>query len=626
MSATRIKGADGVIIESKYFLELPKAQTKQTTSSERAGMIRYNSEWKSFEGVLEFSDGSVSYRRFANLDENGQLLTSQLPDSITSGMQYIGTYSPLTDDIDPPLGGQYDKLPIPSSSNAGQYYIVRGIYDAALKHFKENNPSTPTVTFIPSNPSGQGNWLQIKYYIDTDPMNPSNGTVVIAAFGRIILEGVPGTDHEGLISLSLDRTLTDPFNTDVDKSSELALTDGDWIISDGYKQTRLRQNRVSISAGAVSFDRTYTTTSKRIFSSSAGTVQTIIDNLVQDGIRRTGDSMYADGSVGDGRLGIVYGTAVAPAIAFNSNPFNPSTNPGTDPSKWSETSTGIFRPETGSIGLSASGVERLRVSPTQFILYPSTGASNAPNILFSDPSNTSLGVNTTGNKIDFVSNNTVNVSLSQGLSTFNGNLIVFGNTQLGDSSSDVVTVPSSSTFSNSSNSFAGLQMLQGSTMSFHSTNEASITKDATSLNLNMAAYDDVTILDGTTIRTKFNHYGIQLPVLNAIDDTVGVDGMIAYSSDRKTVMQKTNGKWVVVGSGGGVSTTFASSDWVLNGSYYTYTISNANILSVSVYEAHGSNYSPVEVDSIVISSTDAVLSVPSSPDLRFSGRVIVQYQ
>ncbi|QXO12467.1 hypothetical protein pEaSNUABM49_00221 [Erwinia phage pEa_SNUABM_49] len=648
MSATRIKGAEGVIIESQYFLELPKAPTKQTTSAERAGMIRYNSEWKSFEGVLEFTDGSVSYRRFANLDENGQLLTSQLPDSVTSGMQYIGTYSPLTDDIDPPLGGQYDKLPAPIAANSGQYYIVRGLYDAAQAHFKANNPTTPTVTFIPTNPSGQGNWIQIKYYVDTDPMNPSTGKVVIAAFGRIITASIPSTGHEGLTSLSTDTTLTAAFTTDVDKSSELALTDGDWIISDGSKQTRLRQSRVSISAGAVSFDRTYATTSGRAFSSSAGTVQTIIDNLVQDGLRRTGDSMYDDGGIGDGRLGVVYGTAAAPAIAFNSNPFNPTTNPGNDPTKWSETSTGIFRPATGSIGFSASGVERLRVSPTQLILYPSTGTAAAPNILFSATGNTALGINVTGNKIDFVSNSAVNVSLSQGLSTFNGNVVVTGNhtvngnTTLGNDASasgDKVVVNSQSRFNGISTfaadaylqNSANLLIFTGSTIRFNSANSPTTIDETNGLtfsqtgstgNYNFILYNGAS----PQVVAKMTRNGFALPVMNPIDDSKGEDGMIAYSTQRNTVIQKSNGTWTTVGSGGGVITTFTTANWVLNGSYYTFTITNANIQQVSVQELSGVNYSPVEVDSVVISPTNAVLSVPASPDLRFNGRVIVQYQ
>ncbi|AFC21668.1 hypothetical protein GAP32_218 [Cronobacter phage vB_CsaM_GAP32] len=645
MSASTIKGAEGVIINSTYFLELPKAPTKQTTYAERAGMIRYNSAWKAFEGVLEFSDGSVSYRRFAQLDDNGQLLTSQLPDTITSGMQWIGTYSPISDDIDPPVDATFAKLPAPSADNSGQYYIVRGIYDAAVTHFRTNNPTTATVTFTPTNPSGQGNWIEIKYYIDTDPLNTAK-KIVVAAYARIITASIPTTGHEGLVSLATDPTLTDEFTSIVDKTTELALTDGDWVISGANKNVRLRQNRISISAGAVSFDRTFLTASNRQFNGTSGTVQTIIDSLLLQGLRRTGDTMYNDGTQGAGRLGVTYGTATAPAIAFNSNPFDPNTDPGVNPALWSDTSTGIFHPATGSIGFTASGVERLRISPTQLVLYPVTNSTvSAPNILFSATGNTNLGINTTGNIISFVSNGATNVSLAQGLSTFNGNVIVTGNetingnmtvngnTILGDAGTDTLTVNAASTFvgstsfNNASNRFTlGAVLSSGATLSFEGTNTASMTKAATELRFNMGNFDDVSIYDGATLRTRFNRYGIQLPVLNPINDAVGVDGMIAYSTQRNTVVQKSNGKWTTVGSGGGVATTFAIADWVLNGAYYTYTVTNGNIQQVAVQELSGSNYIPVEVDSIVISSTNAVLSVPATPDLRFNGRVIVQYQ
>lgn len=645
MSASTIKGAEGVIINSTYFLELPKAPTKQTTYAERAGMIRYNSEWKAFEGVIEFTDGSLSYRRFAQLDENGQLQTSQLPDTVVSGMQWIGTYSPISDDIDPPIDATYAKLPAATTANSGQYYIVRGLYDAAVTHFRANNPTTATVTFTPTNPSGQGNWIQIKYYIDTDPTNTAN-KIVVAAFGRIVTGSIPGTGHEGLVSLATDPNLTAAFTSVVDKTAELGLTDGDWVISDSTKNVRLRQNRISISAGAVSFDRTFLTSSNRPITGTSGTVQTIVDSLLLQGLRRTGDSMYNDGTQGAGRLGVTYGTATAPAIAFNNNVFDASTNPGVNPALWSDTNTGIFHPATGSIGFTASGVERLRVSPTQLILYPvTTSTASVPNILFSATGNTTLGMNVVGNTINFVSNGATNVSLAQGASTFNGtvlatgnitgnsNLTILGNTILGDAGTDTLTVNAASTFAgttlfnNATNRFAlGAVFSSGATLSFEGTNTATMTKTASELRFNMANFNDVSIYDGATLRTKFNRYGIQLPVLNPINDAVGVDGMIAYSTQRNTVVQKSNGTWTTVGSGGGVATTFAIANWVLSGSYYTYTITNANIQQVSVQELSGSNYIPVEVDSIVISPTNAVLSVPASPDLRFNGRVIVQYQ
>lgn len=639
MSASTIKGAEGVIINSTYFLELPKAPTKQTTYAERAGMIRYNSEWKAFEGVLEFSDGSLSYRRFAQLDDNGQLQTSQLPDTVTSGMQWIGTYSPISDDIDPPVDATYAKLPAATSANSGQYYIICGLYDAAVAHFRANNPTTETVTFTPTNPSGQGNWIQIKYYIDTDPTNTAN-KIVVAAFGRIVTASIPSTGHEGLVSLATDPNLTAAFTSTVDKTAELGLTDGDWVISDSTKNVRLRQSRISISAGAVSFDRTFLASSNRSFNGTSGTVQTIIDSLLLQGLRRTGDTMYNDGTQGAGRLGVTYGTATAPAIAFNNKSFDPATDPGVNPALWSDTTTGIFHPATGSIGFSASGVERLRVTPTQLVLYPVTNSTaSAPNILFSAIGNTNLGMNVVGNVINFVSNDATNVSLAQGLSTFNGNVVVTGNhtvngnTILGDAGTDTLTVNAASTFAgttlfnNATNRFAlGAVFSSGATLSFEGTNTATITKAASELRFDMTNFNDVTIYDGSTIRTRFNRYGIQLPVLNPIDDSVGVNGMIAYSTQRNTVVQKSNGTWTTVGSGGGVATTFAIANWVLNGSYYTYTVTNANIQQVAVQELSGSNYIPVEVDSIVISPTNAVISVPASPDLRFNGRVIVQYQ
>lgn len=639
MSASTIKGAEGVIINSTYFLELPKAPTKQTTYAERAGMIRYNSEWKAFEGVIEFTDGSLSYRRFAQLDQNGQLQTSQLPDTVTSGMQWVGTYSPISDDIDPPVDATYAKLPAATSANIGQYFIVRGIYDAAVTHFRANNPTTATVTFTPTNPSGQGNWIQIKYYIDTDPTNTAN-KIVVAAFARIDTSTIPVTGHEGLVSLATDPDLTAAFTAVVDKTAELGLTDGDWVISDSNKNVRLRQNRVSISAGAVSFDRTFLTSSNRPISGTSGTVQTIIDSLLTQGLRRTGDSMFNDGTQGAGRLGVVYGTATAPAIAFNSNSFDPITNPGVNPALWSDTSTGIFHPAIGAIGLSSSGVERLRVSPTQLILYPVTSSTaSVPNILFSASGNTNLGINTVSNVISFVSNGATNVSLAQGLSTFNGNVVVTGNhtvngnTILGDAGTDTLTVNAASTFAgttlfnNATNRFTlGAVLSSGATLSFEGTNTATMSKAATELRFNMNNFDDITVYDGASIRAKFNRYGIQLPVLNPINDAVGVNGMIAYSTQRNTVVQKSNGTWTTVGSGGGVATTFAIANWVLSGAYYTYTITNNDIQQVAVQELVGSNYSPVEVDSVVISATNAVISVPASPDLRFNGRVIVQYQ
>lgn len=428
MSVQRIKGKDGLTIDSETFLELPKAPSKITSEIKRSGMIRYNKEWKSFEGTLEFADGSVSYRRFANLDQNGKLLDSQLPDSVTSGMQYVGTYSPGTDDIDPPVVvGQYDKLPAPDNTNKGHYFIVRGIFDAAMKHLIANTPATSPVTFMFTNPSGQGNWLEIKYYFDFDPLTQGATNIVTAAFGRIIVGNIPGTGHDGLISLSTDPDLT-VFSTTNEVISETALTDGDWVISTGTKQQRLRQSRTSILAGAVSFDRTMLYDSRRLQSDlSSGTVQTVLDSLLINALRRSGDAMYDNGDIGAGRFAVTYGTVSSPSIAFNSNPYDPINNPGIDPSKWSDTSTGIFHPANNSIGFTTNGVERFRVAPqvTTFYQYNSTSASMSPTIQFVGNGNTNnLGLTALNNTFYFTTNNKVQVEFTNNLSKFHGDVTI----------------------------------------------------------------------------------------------------------------------------------------------------------------------------------------------------------
>lgn len=632
-SVYRIKGAGGVVIESTTFLELPKAAQKTTSDVKREGMIRYNTAWSAFEGIIKFSDNSLAYRRFAMLDDNGRLLTSQLPDSVTSGLDYAGTYSPLTDDIDPPMtAGVYTPLPMATTATQGDYYIVRGIMDAAQAHFAANNPSTATVTFKPTNPSGQGNWLEIKYYVDSNPSVPGT-KMVNAAFGRLITPIPAG--HTGLTSLATDTELTAAFSASSTAATEKALTDGDWVILTASRVQRLRNNRVSILASAVSYDNSIVSSSGRSLTSSAGTVQTVIDTILMDGLRRTGDSMVNSGGIGKGRLGVTSGTVAEPSIAFNDAVYDPTTNPGTDPTKWTDTKTGIFRQAAGSIGLSSSGTERLRVDTVGLKLFQGSGVNQVSNpaIQISGTGNTvPAGITALNNIIYLTTNGKSQVEIADGTTTMNYNLTVKGNTIIGDAYTDTLVVNANSTFqttttfNGSSNRFKNINMMPAGILTFeHATTATTIVQDTGNLKFNMTAYGDVTIYDGATIRTRFNRYGVQLPVLNPIDNSVGVDGMIAFSPQRNTVMQKANGQWTTV-SGGGVEQSFTTASWVLSGANYTYTVTGANIQSIKVQEAVGSNFNQVEVDSVVISSTNAVISIPSSPDVRFAGRVIITYR
>lgn len=645
MSINRIRGDGGVIIDSQSFLELPKAPTKQTSDVIRAGMLRYNKEWKAFEGVLDFTDGTVAYRRFANLDENGKLLSSQLPDSVTSGMQFKGTYSPISDDIDPP--STIVSLPSPSSSVNGDYYVIRGIMDAAQTHYETNLPATSPVTFTAVNPTGQGNWIQILYYFDQNPVQPST-KIVTYAFGRIVTASIPASGHAGLISVAQDPDLTTAFNTSLSPQKQTAFTDGDWVINTTDKNIRLRQSRASISASAVLYDGSIIVGSNRDYTVNAGTSQTTLDNLGIEALRRTGDSMYDDGKGGGGRLGIRYGSAVAPSMTFNDAAYDPVTNSGNKPSQWTDSNTGIFHPANKAIGFTTSGVERLRIADATITLNASN-AGYTPSITFGGSSNTNVNISATSNIISFNSVNKTQVEMQDGITLFHGNitvdgtslltgavtmssnLSVLGNTTIGDSSSDTLTVNSTSTFNGStlfnatSNRFKNINLLSAGLFTFENgANLSTIGLVGSDLQFKMGSYADLTIYDGATIRTKFNRYGIQIPVLITVDNAVGVDGMIAYSPTYKTSMQKVDGQWIPIGTGRTDIYTISTSDWVLSGSNYTYTVSTTNVNTAEVQELVSAGvYAKVEVDSIQISSTSVVFTIPATPDVRFNGRVLV---
>ncbi|UTS53885.1 hypothetical protein UES1_518 [Escherichia phage UE-S1] len=753
MSINRIRGDGGVIIDSKSFLELPKAPSKETADVIRSGMIRYNKAWKSFEGVLDFEDGSMAYRRFANLDANGKLLTSQLPDSVTSGLQFVGTYNPIPDDIDPPLA--QSPLPAPSSSLSGDYYVVRGIMDAAQAHFEANKPKTSPVTFTPTNPTGQGNWVEILYYVDSNP-NISGAKLVTNAFARIISTSIPSTGHSGLVNLATDDDLTKPFASGV-PMNQTALSDGDWIIITEDKNIRLRQSRTSISAASVLYDNTIMIANNRQFRTNAGTVQTSIDNVVIECLRRTGDSMYDDGTIGSGRFGVVYGSASAPAIAFNNKPFDPTSNPGNDPEKWSDTNTGIFHPADDAIGFSTAGTERVRINNSSLTLYQTTTTPALTPILhFDNPTNTNVGISASSNIISFSSMYSVQVEFKNGESDFHGNIVVDGtsrligdtsasnitasgnlnvqsNTILGDTAANTLVVNATSTFKSNtkfnsnivvdgtsklngdttatnitasgnlnvqsdtilgdnatntlvvnatstfnantklngdttatnitangnlivqrntilgdaaentivvngtstfnantnfngnSNKFKNLSLLPNGIITLESpTNQSTMQLVDSDLKLSMGNYADVSIYDNGIIRTRFNRYGIQLPVLATIDNSVGVDGMIAYSNTERTSMQKVQGQWVPIGSGSVRTDAFTISSWVLSGNYYTLTVTASNIVTAEIQEQVSPGvYTRVEVDSVTFNGTNVVFSIPSTPDVRFDGRTLV---
>lgn len=650
-SINRIRGDGGVIIDSQAFLELPKAPTKQTSDIIRSGMLRYNKEWKSFEGVLDFTDGTVAYRRFANLDENGKLLSSQLPDSVTSGLQFNGTYSPISDDIDPPA--TIVALPSPSAAANGNYFIVRGIMDAAQTHYETNLPTTSPVTFTAVNPTGQGDWIQILYYFDQNPVQTST-KIVTYAFGRIITASIPGTDHVGLVSVAQDTDLTAVFDAALSPQKQTAFSDGDWVIITTDKNIRLRQTRVSISASSVLYDGSIIVGSNRDYTVNAGTSQTTLDNIGIEALRRTGDSMYDDGKGAAGRLGIRYGSASAPSLTFNDAAYDPVTNSGNKPAQWTDNNTGLFHPSNKSIGFSTSGIERLRIADATITLNASN-AAYVPSLTFGGTSNTNVNISASSNIISFNSLGTTQVEMLSGSTLFHGSITVDGtstltgnvtmsnsltvagvttlngNTVIGNATSDTLTVNATSTFTadttfnSTNNKFKNINLLSSGLFTFeNSAQQSTVGLVGSDLQFKMGNYTDLTVYDGSVIRTKINRYGLQIPVLLTIDNNVGDDGMLAYSPTNKTTYQKVDGMWVPIGTGGVKTYNFTISSWVLSGSNYTYTVPVTDVVTAEMQELISANtYSKVEVDSVVINATSVVFTIPASPDVRFDGKALI---
>lgn len=74
--------------------------------------------------------------------------------------------------------------------------------------------------------------------------------------------------------------------------------------------------------------------------------------------------------------------------------------------------------------------------------------------------------------------------------------------------------------------------------------------------------------------------------------------------------------------------SFSTGDWVLNGADYEFTIlasvhTKGSNLQIQVYQQNGANYEEVIVGINVLASGNVVLTVSSTPDARFNGKVLI---
>lgn len=420
-----LDGRDGVTITGNKFLELPKALTSVSLSNARSGMIRYNKSNASFEGTVDIV-GTPTFRRFAQLDANGKLDTSVVPDYVTSGMTYNGTYSPVVDDINPEFQGT-TSLPGPTVEHIGDYFIIRGITDAAYSHYVSTSPTTSPVTFAST-------YGEIKYYFELSSYL-SNSVFITGAFFSVSTE-LDYARYPGLYTLSLTTDLTS-FSTSNIKDNETALTDGDWLVYSDTTISRVKQNRTSSVATAIGYDKSFMYLAGRPMSDDTITLQGFLDDVVLNVVRRSGDSMYDNGdpvSAG-GRLAMVYGTESKPALTFNNSSGDPYTNVGVNPSAWTDSGTGLFHPMDGVIGFACSGKESIRITSAgleiqTYGVKPNTlkfvnGANeNTISIINNDFGFYSGGSKLLGlsvNSIDLLTDATINGSLSLA-----GGLVVVG--------------------------------------------------------------------------------------------------------------------------------------------------------------------------------------------------------
>lgn len=468
MSVTTIDGRGGVVITGDTFLELPKTPLAAATGAIREGMIRYNKSSSLFEGALKYQDGSCGYNAFAQLDKNGQLIFEQLPDSVTSGIKYAGTFNPVVDDVDPPSSDNNNKLPVPDIDKTGNYFIVSGIYDTALNWHRLNVPTTSPVTFDTT-------FGRIKYYFADNPFYP--GSVQITNAFYAINSDIAPIAHPGMVYLvTKDPTLTVFSSTNLPEN-ETALTDGEWILYSALTISRAKQSRITTMAASVRYDKNFMAQSGRPMSDDTATVQGFLDDITLNTVRRSGDSMYDNGdplSAG-GRLAFVYGDKTRPAITFNASQFDPFTNVGVDPVVWTDGSTGLYRPSQGVIGFASLGNEVLLVSTAGVNVVKNSVTDNTPVINISNDSDVRMGIGTYNGELSFYEVNNKIFSVSSSSARFyssltvDGNLSiggtlglsslqVSGNTVFGTSATDNLTVQSTSTFSETINTRMGFKI------------------------------------------------------------------------------------------------------------------------------------------------------------------------
>ena len=450
MSTYRIKGDDGVIVDSAKYLELPKGPDSARPTNPRAGMMRYNDQATSRgieASVIVESAGkqSLEWRRVAHLDKDGKLLTSQLPSTITGSLTYKGTWDADYNDVHETADDTSldDRLPS-AAGRVGHYYIVRTNGDGGVARGQAPTDLAP----VTSNPKyRKGDWI-VSNGATWEKVDQSQITTT-AAQVQLVTTSMRPNKHamgtsvslqdamDGLVEHALDRfedtilgTITVSNDSTTYPNARILLADGSaakpnlafgtspttglyWAAANTIGFSANNGMRLTLSPSILTSAVTV-----RNINGDAGTPSYSFTNSVKAGMYRVADNIvgittdgterarfYADGIR---TLTLLANKGSADKVAYG---FTEANDKNT-----ADIGTGIFSPTTGQVTVATGSAQTATFSSSQVsTIVPvrvSNGETKLPSFSFTGDNKTGMWLNGTS-KLSFSANETEVLTLTK---------------------------------------------------------------------------------------------------------------------------------------------------------------------------------------------------------------------
>ena len=609
MSTNRINGSDGVIIQSKKFLELPAGTVSERPTLSRVGMIRYNKDSSSIECVIQTNDnGSLlnEWKSVALLDASGKLHIALLPDSITSNTKYKGTWDATLNDIDISSGEDANIQPLPAPSTAGEYYAVRTAGSG-------NNANG----LVPGEgPYAIGDWIisngTVWEKISQSQVKVLGSSVefsstMLTTRNKHNLLNVNRVQQaiENLSEYALDRKNTDIITGDITFNSSRLILDAGTVLLPGLT-----------FSGDLSTGISHTTSNQIDFSTN--------------GIKRL--SIKNDALHSTIQYSAIDGTQALPAYTFDS-----------------ENSTGLYKDISG-INFSIQGSNKATLTSTYFttpVIQLSNGTASSPSLTFKLDtqtglfnSGTYLGLSYQGTDVLDIFNTKIQtkkpiVALDSTITSpaysFNSDNTtgIFGNaTTVGVSiqGAEAISVGSTISVSKDIN-------LKTNTLKWVSTNTSSIASDGNKIDFKSK---DAIFNFGSTSENYLSIYNdaLLIPVKGTVD-TTPVSGMVRFNSTK--FEGYISSEWVDLSSGGRLTTRgstsspslYFSQDAIKNTGIYSPSEGSLGLVAGGVEQlrlisSKVTSYSPLELNylstTMTLTSDGTNLILSSSAGIKVTSK------